>query len=212
MATSLVWHGSAPRPRRTHFAHGCLRGGASVDAGGFARCDTDHTTSQKYLASQKDTPALIPVTLAERQRSAALAPGHLALESSTPAGQVSGVEAGTHQLNEIWAVPRAAADETATGPVAEQKLNERGSETELLFRKQLERHPHFRGRGDWVRARFRRGTLRLSGTLPSFYLKQVAQTVAHRVPSVLRVINRIEVRDLVHCENRLESWNWKPGK
>lgn len=75
-----------------------------------------------------------------------------------------------------------------------------------LFRKELEQHPHFRGRSGWVIPLFREGTLRLNGQLPSFYLKQVVQAVAHRVPGVSRVINHIEVRDSLGRDSQLETW------
>lgn len=63
------------------------------------------------------------------------------------------------------------------------------------FRSRLENHPHFRGRSKWVQARARGGVLRLSGCLPSFYLKQLVQAVARNVPNIQRVVNRICVRD-----------------
>ena len=63
------------------------------------------------------------------------------------------------------------------------------------FRSRLENHPHFRGRSSWVQARSRGNVLRLSGCLPSFYLKQLVQSIARTVPNVQRVVNRIWVRD-----------------
>ena len=46
-----------------------------------------------------------------------------------------------------------------------------------------------------VRCSFDGGVLRLSGTLNSFYLKQVAQSVAVRTPGVRSVENQIQVED-----------------
>jgi osmotically-inducible protein OsmY len=40
---------------------------------------------------------------------------------------------------------------------------------------------------------YRDGTLVLRGRLPSYYLKQVAQTAVARVAGVERVVNQIEV-------------------
>ena len=63
------------------------------------------------------------------------------------------------------------------------------------FRQRLENHPHFRGRSRWIQARSRGGVLRLGGCLPSFYLKQLVQTIARTVPNIQRVVNRIAVQD-----------------
>ncbi len=57
----------------------------------------------------------------------------------------------------------------------------------------LDRHPHFRGRGQWIRCRCRNGRLVLSGRLPSFYLKQVAQESLRMLDGVDHIENRIFV-------------------
>jgi hypothetical protein len=44
-----------------------------------------------------------------------------------------------------------------------------------------------------VSCEFREGVLTLRGCLPSYYLKQMAQTEVARVAGVLRVVNEIEV-------------------
>ncbi len=46
-----------------------------------------------------------------------------------------------------------------------------------------------------VSCEYRDGTLILRGRLPSYYLKQVAQTAVARVPGVERVVNHIEVEN-----------------
>lgn len=74
------------------------------------------------------------------------------------------------------------------------------------FLRQLEKHPQFRGRGRLVYSEFHDGVLRLSGCLPSFYLKQQVQALAHRTPGVTRVVNRINVRDAVGRDAELETW------
>jgi hypothetical protein len=75
----------------------------------------------------------------------------------------------------------------------------------MAFQRQLEQHPQFRGRGRLVYSEFHDGVLRLSGCLPSFYLKQQVQALAHRTPGVTRVVNRIEVRDVVSRDCELET-------
>lgn len=74
------------------------------------------------------------------------------------------------------------------------------------FQRQLEKHPQFRGRGRLVSSEFHDGVLRLSGCLPSFYLKQQVQALAHRTPGVTRVVNRIDVRDAISRDGELETW------
>lgn len=44
-----------------------------------------------------------------------------------------------------------------------------------------------------VNCRVDRGDVCLTGRLPSYYLKQIAQTIAMRVPGVYRITNEIEV-------------------
>ncbi|MFM7565102.1 MAG: BON domain-containing protein [Planctomycetota bacterium] len=53
---------------------------------------------------------------------------------------------------------------------------------------------------------FHDGVLRLNGCLPSFYLKQQVQSLAHRMPGVTRVVNRIDVRDAISRDGELETW------
>lgn len=76
----------------------------------------------------------------------------------------------------------------------------------IAFQRQLEKHPQFRGRGRLVSSEFHDGVLRLSGCLPSFYLKQQVQALAHRTPGVTRVVNRIDVRDAIGRDSELETW------
>jgi osmotically-inducible protein OsmY len=57
----------------------------------------------------------------------------------------------------------------------------------------LEHHSHFRGRHVWLQCTCREGNLYLSGKLPSFHLKQVAQEVVRRVEGVRTVVNEIVV-------------------
>jgi hypothetical protein len=57
----------------------------------------------------------------------------------------------------------------------------------------LEHHPHFRGRHLWLHCTCREGNLYLSGKLPSFHLKQIAQEVVRRVQGVRTVVNEIVV-------------------
>ncbi len=44
-----------------------------------------------------------------------------------------------------------------------------------------------------VTCRFHEGVLTLRGRVPSFYLKQVAQTLVRDIPEATRIDNRIEV-------------------
>jgi hypothetical protein len=62
-----------------------------------------------------------------------------------------------------------------------------------IARRQLERHPHFRGRVDALSIDQHGKTLYLSGRLPSFYLKQLVQEIVRRLPGVQSVRNDIAV-------------------
>jgi osmotically-inducible protein OsmY len=62
-----------------------------------------------------------------------------------------------------------------------------------LARKQLEHHPHFRGRSGGIEIEQRGKTLLVSGRLPSFYLKQLVQETLRHVPGVQSVSNDIQV-------------------
>jgi osmotically-inducible protein OsmY len=115
------------------------------------------------------------------------------------------LDAGRSSLENNWS-GLAGGDQIAAEEVAFPQESESANQVEAAFRRELGRHPHFRGRCDWVQARFAQGTLRLGGTLPTFYLKQLAQAIAHRLPSVVRVVNRIEVHNLVSGNLRLETW------
>lgn len=80
------------------------------------------------------------------------------------------------------------------GPTSTQPLfNCSPREIERNVIQLLERHPHFRGRNLWLQCTCREGNLYLSGKLPSFHLKQVAQEVVRHVEGVRTVVNEIVV-------------------
>lgn len=54
-------------------------------------------------------------------------------------------------------------------------------------------HPHFRGRGDWIRCQVQNRCLKLEGYLPSFFLKQLAQEAVRSVEGIERIDNQIVV-------------------
>lgn len=60
-------------------------------------------------------------------------------------------------------------------------------------RKRLEQNAHFRGRSRLIRIDEQNGTLVLRGRLPSFYLKQILQTVLLDMDGVSHIDNRVEV-------------------
>ncbi len=62
-----------------------------------------------------------------------------------------------------------------------------------LARKQLERHPHFRGRSRGLSIHERDRTLFVSGRLPTFYLKQLVQETLLNLPGVEGVLNEVDV-------------------
>ena len=60
-------------------------------------------------------------------------------------------------------------------------------------RDRLEGNAYFRGRSRAIRIDEQDGTLVLNGRLPSFYLKQLLQTVLSGIDGVKRIDNRVEV-------------------
>jgi len=70
--------------------------------------------------------------------------------------------------------------ETATPAAAAELATHRLREANLRFRK-------------YVSCEYLEGVLLLQGRVPTYYLKQIAQTVVARVPGVERVDNRIQV-------------------
>jgi hypothetical protein len=57
----------------------------------------------------------------------------------------------------------------------------------------LEESPMFRGRSQWIQIDESDGTLVLEGRLPTYYLKQMLQTVLRDVDGVDEIDNRIAV-------------------
>ncbi|MCA9217469.1 MAG: hypothetical protein KDB27_30585 [Planctomycetales bacterium] len=59
----------------------------------------------------------------------------------------------------------------------------------------LEENTYFHGRSKLIRIdELSKGTLVLSGQVPSFYLKQILQTVLSELDGVEQIENRVEVR------------------
>lgn len=70
-----------------------------------------------------------------------------------------------------------------------------GHDREIAHRAtfQLAQHAHFRCRLDCLEIDCREGKLYVEGKLPSFYLKQVLQTILRDVPGVRQIDNRVSV-------------------
>lgn len=60
-------------------------------------------------------------------------------------------------------------------------------------RRLLETSPLFRGRSHLIHIEHHDGNLQLDGRLPSFYLKQMLQTILRDVDGVARIDNRVSV-------------------
>lgn len=74
------------------------------------------------------------------------------------------------------------------------EIPRRGSLSERV-RRRLNQSPYYAVRRVHVEERL--GVLTLSGKLPSYYQKQIAQTAAAKVEGVTRIVNRIDVADPV---------------
>lgn len=83
-------------------------------------------------------------------------------------------------------MPAAVAERTTT-------MTPERADLTLMARQQLEQHPHFRGRMSNLSIEQRGKALRLSGRLPTFYLKQLIQETIRHIPGVQRIHNEIAV-------------------
>jgi osmotically-inducible protein OsmY len=72
----------------------------------------------------------------------------------------------------------------------------RGSSLSERVRRGLTLSPYLAVRR--VRVEERQGVLTLSGRLPNFYLKQMAQTAVAKVEGVTSIVNRIDVAEPAH--------------
>ena len=66
----------------------------------------------------------------------------------------------------------------------------------------LYEHPCFRGRATWVHCATRGDHIVISGRVPSFYLKQLAQEVLRRVSGMPPIDNRLEI---VHAPGHMKT-------
>ncbi|HMP79954.1 MAG TPA: BON domain-containing protein [Pirellulaceae bacterium] len=74
------------------------------------------------------------------------------------------------------------------------------------FQNALEKDTHFCGRRELIRVRVRRGVLRLSGVLPTYFLKQLVQCIARRVRGIKRIVNRIGVFEPADAQALSAIW------
>ncbi len=58
---------------------------------------------------------------------------------------------------------------------------------------ELSQHDHFRYHLDSIFIDYQKGRLIITGRLPSFYLKQMLQTVLRTLPEVQQIDNRVDV-------------------
>ena len=106
---------------------------------------------------------------------------------------VAGFNRGFKKLFSQSLVPiEAAGAAEADGHVTEADRTREGEAAELL-----ESHSHFRGRGLSVECKCNGQILRLDGSLPSFYLKQLAQEALRQLQGVVRIDNQIVVANAV---------------
>ena len=87
------------------------------------------------------------------------------------------------------------SDSSEQGSPADVRLEKETMENQVICqaRAQLSKSDHFRRRCDSIGIEYQQGQLVLMGRLPSFYLKQVLQTVLRGLPGVQRIDNRVDV-------------------
>ncbi len=71
------------------------------------------------------------------------------------------------------------------------------------FQRALHEDGHFCGRQDVVHAQVRNGILRITGALPTYFLKQLVQSIARRVSGIKRIVNCISVFE-PNCDRSLD--------
>jgi hypothetical protein len=76
---------------------------------------------------------------------------------------------------------------------AKQRRRPSAISVERRAHEALASHGHFRGRADGFRFENDGGVLTVRGRVPSFYLKQVLQTILKRVDGVRMVDNQVDV-------------------
>jgi osmotically-inducible protein OsmY len=83
-----------------------------------------------------------------------------------------------------------------TGKLKRQPEGERCRPDRLAgaARECIARHAHFRGREELFHVTEQNGSLIVEGVVPSFFLKQVLQTLLQRLEGVRSVDNRVTVR------------------
>jgi hypothetical protein len=72
-------------------------------------------------------------------------------------------------------------------------LNMHSQTVEQRAHELISQHLHFRGRADGFEYEFREETLVVRGRVPTFYLKQVLQTVLKDVDGVTWIDNQVDV-------------------
>ncbi len=100
-------------------------------------------------------------------------------------------------------VMRLASIETRTAPPKPLDLND-GADLVDLARSELSHHDHFRYHTNSITLESQDGHLVITGRLPSFYLKQMLQTVLSTLPEVQQIDNRI---DVVSCHGLSSTRN-----
>lgn len=79
-------------------------------------------------------------------------------------------------------------------------------EIEKRARGLLESQPHFRGRTQLVQYRYSNRRLYVTGKVPSYYLKQIAQEAVRDLEDVELIVNRIVVAvSTSHLENPIQE-------
>jgi hypothetical protein len=76
-------------------------------------------------------------------------------------------------------------------PTSQETGNSKGIESQA--RLLLEGHAHFRGRSAMFEFEYRAGMLTVSGTVPSYYLKQMLQCALRNLEGVRAVENNVTV-------------------
>ena len=96
----------------------------------------------------------------------------------------------------LWASSHGPPHEHTVTQLVDNSTTDLGTSTrtvEQLAQELLAKHPHFHGRAGVFEYECHGDVLIIRGSVPSFYLKQVLQTVLKEVEGVACIDNRVDV-------------------
>lgn len=128
----------------------------------------------------------------------------------TTGASESSIEGVSHRLNQLAELSDGFEERDASAATRRpcgsksggrcQNCRAKDEELAARARTMLEQHPHFIGRTDVIEFESKRGTLRVSGCLPTYYLKQMLQHALINLEGLEQLQNDVQVYPALGCE------------